>query len=120
MKKEQLHALKDMILAKRESLVKSMTRDRDSSDGDTDDSYERHAFHMADAGTDTMNREQQYFFAAREGVSMKALDDALERIEAGDYGMCEWCGEDIPFERLEAVPDAKLCVPCASQNERRR
>jgi DnaK suppressor protein len=45
----------------------------------------------------------------------EALDDvrhALERLEAGTYGACEGCGRAIPFERLEAIPHARLCVAC--------
>ncbi|MFK4144846.1 TraR/DksA family transcriptional regulator [Streptomyces sp. NPDC004065] len=42
------------------------------------------------------------------------LDHALERLERGDYGRCEHCGEPIPAERLEVRPAAKTCVRCAS------
>ncbi|MER5531028.1 TraR/DksA C4-type zinc finger protein [Streptomyces sp. NPDC002677] len=42
------------------------------------------------------------------------LDRALERLERGDYGRCELCGEPIPTERLEVRPAAKTCVRCAS------
>ncbi|MGA5039285.1 TraR/DksA family transcriptional regulator [Streptomyces capoamus] len=42
------------------------------------------------------------------------LDRALERLESGDYGRCEQCGEPIPTERLEVRPAAKTCVRCAS------
>ncbi|MFD8718549.1 TraR/DksA family transcriptional regulator [Streptomyces sp. NPDC059629] len=41
------------------------------------------------------------------------LDRALERLERGDYGRCEQCGEPIPMERLEVRPAAKTCVRCA-------
>lgn len=42
----------------------------------------------------------------------KAIVAALERIDAGTYGLCERCGREIPFERLEAVPSTFLCVDC--------
>ncbi|MEW2305463.1 TraR/DksA C4-type zinc finger protein [Streptomyces sp. NPDC006655] len=42
------------------------------------------------------------------------LDHALERLERGDYGRCEQCGEPIPTGRLEVRPAAKTCVSCAS------
>ncbi|MFE1959256.1 TraR/DksA family transcriptional regulator [Streptomyces sp. NPDC059479] len=42
------------------------------------------------------------------------LDRALERLERGDYGRCEVCGEPIPAERLEVRPAATTCVPCAA------
>jgi DnaK suppressor protein len=38
--------------------------------------------------------------------------EALQRIESGDYGRCENCGQEIPEARLDAVPSARLCVTC--------
>jgi DnaK suppressor protein len=40
---------------------------------------------------------------------------ALERVEAGTYGLCESCGKAIPIERLEALPYSNLCVECAAR-----
>lgn len=42
------------------------------------------------------------------------LQNALKLIEAGKYGTCNGCDEDIPDARLDAVPDAQMCVPCLS------
>ena len=41
------------------------------------------------------------------------LENAVKRIESGTYGVCVQCGKDIPLGRLEAVPEALLCVNCA-------
>jgi DnaK suppressor protein len=46
------------------------------------------------------------------------LDRALERLERGDYGRCEGCGEPIPAERLEVRPAASTCVRCAAARPR--
>jgi DnaK suppressor protein len=46
------------------------------------------------------------------------LDRALERLEQGDYGRCEECGEPIPAERLEVRPAASTCVRCAAARPR--
>lgn len=45
------------------------------------------------------------------------VDEALTRLEAGTYGICEQCGQTIAIERLEAVIDARLCVRCQRQHE---
>jgi len=45
---------------------------------------------------------------------------ALERIDAGTYGLCADCGEPIPEGRLEARPDAARCISCQSRHDRRR
>jgi DnaK suppressor protein len=46
------------------------------------------------------------------------LDRALERLERGDYGRCEGCGEPIPAQRLEVRPAASTCVGCAASRRR--
>lgn len=46
------------------------------------------------------------------------LDRTLERLDRGDYGRCEGCGEPIPAERLEARPAARTCVRCATVHPR--
>ncbi len=43
------------------------------------------------------------------------IDDALARLDAGTYGVCARCGDDIPLERLRIRPTATTCVPCASR-----
>jgi DnaK suppressor protein len=48
------------------------------------------------------------------------LDRVNRRLEQGNYGTCEACGAEIPEERLAAMPDTTLCVPCQRRRERRR
>jgi DnaK suppressor protein len=43
---------------------------------------------------------------------------ALAKLDEGSYGSCDACGEEIPAERLRAMPDAVLCVPCAAAQRR--
>jgi DnaK suppressor protein len=45
-------------------------------------------------------------------VQLRMIEEALDRIEAGDYGVCLSCEEPIPAKRLEALPWAKFCVSC--------
>ena len=54
----------------------------------------------------------------RERVLLQKIQDALERIEAGGYGVCSSCGEEIGLKRLEARPVATLCIDCKSQQEK--
>ncbi len=77
-----------------------------------------YAFHMADLGTDTMEREKAYYFATREGRLLSSIDQALERVESGSYGYCQNCGNPISRERLEAVPHAVLCITCKANEEK--
>ncbi|MEO5988473.1 MAG: TraR/DksA C4-type zinc finger protein [Candidatus Eisenbacteria bacterium] len=66
-----------------------------------------YSFHMADAGTDSMEREISFDLASKEGRLLREIDDALRRIYAGVYGICEATGERIARTRLEALPWAR-------------
>lgn len=46
---------------------------------------------------------------------LRDVEDALAKMEAGTYGRCESCGEDIGTDRLDAQPAARLCITCASK-----
>ena len=77
-----------------------------------------YSFHMADAGTDAMEREKAFMFASTEGRLLMEVDEALRRLFRGEYGRCESCGSAIARARLELVPYARLCVPCKEKEER--
>jgi DnaK suppressor protein len=121
MTKQDLEKFRLIILDKREKLLAELERLKSSglntSMKDTSGDHSSYAFHMADQGTDTMDREQQYFFASREGNLLYHLNMALERIDRGEYGICVQCGKKINPERLEAVPHARLCIECKSKEE---
>ncbi len=74
--------------------------------------------HPADAGTEMFEREKDLGIRQNAQRMLESCKEALQRIEAGTYGVCERCGQAIPAERLEAFPTAALCVPCKSGQER--
>jgi DnaK suppressor protein len=74
--------------------------------------------HIADTGTETVDREIDYTLEESDGRLLAAIDDALARIEAGTYGICVNCGARIAPERLEAMPWATLCIDCKRKEER--
>ncbi|MFT4605346.1 MAG: DnaK suppressor protein [Rhodothermales bacterium] len=78
---------------------------REQSENDT-----AYSFHMADAGTDAMDREKLYLMIARQQKYMGYLDRALDRIENGTYGICKVTGDQIARERLEAVPHTEISI----------
>jgi DnaK suppressor protein len=71
---------------------------------------------------DSMNveRERDLALSAQALAAVDEIDQALEKITAGTYGVCEKCGENIPKERLKALPYAALCVKCKSGGLSRR
>lgn len=75
--------------------------------------------HMADQGSATFARELDMTLEDSAREMLAQIDGALARIEAGSYGVCKRCGAEIPFERLEAVPAAELCITCKEWEESR-
>ena len=71
-----------------------------------------YSVHMADAGTDSYEREKGFHFMNRETDYYKFLTKALERINDGSFGVCNICEELIPEERMMEVPNATKCVQC--------
>lgn len=122
--KAKLRKYRKKLEAKREALLRelnylegsSMSATIPESTGD----ISAYSFHMADQGTDAMEREKAFLWASREGRFLYHLNMALERIEEGTYGFCEECGKPISEDRLEAVPHARLCIDCKTDDDARK
>jgi RNA polymerase-binding transcription factor DksA len=66
--------------------------------------------HLADMATETYDREFDEGLEEDARGRLREVDDALTRIESGEYGTCRVCGKQIPAERLEVLPWTTLCV----------
>ncbi|MFE9257899.1 TraR/DksA C4-type zinc finger protein [Streptomyces sp. NPDC006879] len=84
---------------------------RDSGDGAGDD--------QADTGTKNITREHELSLAANARDMLEQTEHALQRLEAGTYGLCESCGNPIGKARMQAFRRATLCVDCKQKQERR-
>lgn len=73
--------------------------------------------HMADQGSATFARELDMTLEGQARESLAQIERALARMDAGTYGTCSRCGAIIPAERLEAMPEADLCVSCKEHEE---
>ncbi|MFI0502142.1 TraR/DksA family transcriptional regulator [Streptomyces albogriseolus] len=100
--------LREEITSSERSLAGLM---RDSGDGAGDDD--------ADTGTKNITREHELALAANAREMLDQFERALQRLEAGTYGLCENCGEPIGKARMQAFPRATLCVECKQKQERR-
>ncbi len=67
---------------------------------------------FADSAQVTAGRSELLSFVEGLQSHQTELREALARIDEGTYGKCERCGAEIPLERLEAIPTARLCVTC--------
>ncbi|MFI8303316.1 TraR/DksA C4-type zinc finger protein [Streptomyces sp. NPDC085927] len=100
--------LREEITSSERSLAGLM---RDSGDGAGDD--------QADTGTKNITREHELALAANAREMLTQYERALQRLEAGTYGLCESCGNPIGKARMQAFPRATLCVECKQKQERR-
>jgi len=73
----------------------------------------------ADIGSESFAQEFSLELLQRDEATLSEIDEALERVESGRYGLCERCGEPIPKPRLNAVPHARNCVECQRKAESR-
>ncbi|MDI9834251.1 TraR/DksA family transcriptional regulator [Streptomyces sp. KAU_LT] len=100
--------LRDEITSSERALAGLM---RDSGDGAGDD--------QADTGAKNITREHELALAANAREMLTQTEHALERLDAGTYGLCENCGNPIGKARMQAFPRATLCVECKQKQERR-
>lgn len=89
----------------RESLI-------DENTGDYVGDHSTFSMHMAEQGSDEMEREKAYMFIQRDEKHLFYLENALERIAKKTYGLCISCGKPISKARLEAVPITSHCINC--------
>ena len=114
--KEHLERFRQMLSERRETLSNDADSLRKEINGRTGE-LSSVPFHMADAGTDNYGREFSLGIVENEQEEMREIDEALERIEKGEFGICEACDKTIPLARLKAIPYARLCVECKQNQE---
>ena len=120
--KTKLASFKKQIKAKLENLANELDDSRGNLQSNMGGSSSLaqesvYSVHMADAGTDSYEREKGYHFINRETDYHKFLTKALERIEDGSFGVCTICGGLIPEERMIEVPNATKCVGCKEREK---
>jgi DnaK suppressor protein len=132
--KKDLEHFKQIILGKRDEIIEQLQNLKeqmlDPTTGEYINENSPYSLHMAEQGTDAMEREKTFLYAQRENKFLGYLEDALKRIDAGTYGICVECIEEpqflcetcplVPKARLEAVPHSQLCLPMKQKQERNR
>ena len=76
------------------------------------------ADNVGETATVTLDRQIDYSLEEASNHVLAAIDAALERIEAGTYGLCQTCGKPIGDDRLQAIPYATQCIDCRRREER--
>ncbi len=89
--------------------------DRESSDS----ALSSYTDHMADQGTEAMEREKAALFATKEGRYLYRIEEALRRLyhDPKTFGTCHTCEVEVGYERLDALPHARYCIDCKTKEE---
>ena len=114
---------KKLLLEERENYTRQATALRAEADQLAQDRDPGDVQFDEESGQgDSMNveRERDLALSAQALYAVEEIDEALAKLEVGTYGVCEKCGENIPKERLKALPHAALCVKCKSGGLSRR
>jgi len=112
----QIQKLKQILLHKREEIIGGVMQIRASS-------QEMGQNGIQDTADEASNLyTQQVLMSLNENQRgmLREVDEALDRIEEGTYGICEGCGKPIAVRRLEIKPFAKYCVQCQDAIEKKR
>ena len=72
---------------------------------------------LGDQATAEIDRNFMLKLRGRERKLLKKIEDAVERIDKGVFGICDRCGEEINIKRLEARPVTNMCIDCKTQEE---
>lgn len=114
MDKRRVKTYRDRLLGRREGLVgQVMEAEMYSRERDSEATQD-----PADMAANAYTKELLVSMSANDRRLLELIDEALERIEAGEYGDCVHCGEPVQERRLEAVPWARHCLRCQDLQER--
>lgn len=113
--KEHLLALRDGMLDSMAGVAKDNLRAR--AEGSEASAF---GMHQADAGSDAYDRDFALSLLSQEQDALYEIEEALKRLDAGTYGVCEMSAKAIPHPRLEAIPFARYTVECQAQIEKQR
>ncbi|HEY4552182.1 MAG TPA: TraR/DksA C4-type zinc finger protein [Bacillaceae bacterium] len=112
--KQQLSHLKQELLLQREQLDRQVSQEveglQEDSQRDNVGELSMYDNHPADMGTELFEREKDFALSTHAESELNKVDQALQAIENGTYGKCQECGKEIPYERLEAIPNTTFCI----------
>jgi RNA polymerase-binding transcription factor DksA len=117
---KELTEYKKILLEARAELIARVTGLEDEALRSSGGNLSNMPLHMADIGTDTFDQDLAIGMAETERELLREIDEALERIPAKTYGVCQLTGKPIPKARLDAKPWAKYTIEAARQLEKLR
>jgi DnaK suppressor protein len=112
---EKLDEMKAILLKLKEDALEEIGKSLKSG---TDKPSDETSGDIYDQASNERDRELSLLLGDREREKIRNIEDALTRLEEGEYGICEDCEEEIPLGRLKAMPFARLCVKCKTDLEK--
>jgi len=114
MRKAFLKTAREKLLEMRRQVLQEMNEDlKQGREGAKDEGMDTY-----DLASEERDREISFILTDREREKLNAIQEALERVDEGTYGMCESCESEIAEGRLSALPFTRLCVNCQGERER--
>lgn len=108
-----LKQAKEKLLDMKSQVLRGIHDDlKEGREGEKDEGRDAY-----DVASEERDREINYILTDRDRGKLQSIEQALERIEQGTYGICESCEGEITPERLKAMPFTRLCVQCQSERE---
>ena len=122
-KKGELDQFRKLLETARKKIVGDLAHlEKDSlntSQRDASGDLSGYSLHIADMATDNFDREFNLDLASSEQQLLNQIDEALHKMDEGRYGVCETCSKPIVQKRLLAVPYARFCIKCQSEEEKK-
>ena len=113
MRKRELDKYKKLLLIEKESILRHLTE----LEGASETELSQGGGDPVDLASVEITQTQIQKLGNREKKLLAKIDYSLRKIENGDYGICEQCGEKISPARLEARPVAQFCIDCKTEQE---
>ncbi len=114
MNKKELKKFRELLLERREEVLKSVSETKEKGIGFSLDDLPDEV----DLASSESDQSMSLRLRDRERILLKKIDKVLVKIEDGSYGICESCGEEINPKRLEARPVTDLCIRCKEDQEK--
>jgi DnaK suppressor protein len=112
-RKDAVTEMRDILMVRRDALRKAL-----AGDLSTLKELREQSGDVIDQALDSAQNELNSQLAEVESRELACIENALERMRGGQYGVCEGCTNKIPFARLSALPYATLCIECQREAER--
>ena len=114
MRKTFLTKMRTTLTRQKQQILQQLDEEiREGKENELDEGMDTY-----DLASEERDREINLILGDRDRDKLQAIEDALDRIEEGEYGLCEQCEEEIAQARIEALPFTRLCVACQEELEK--